>query len=318
LPDRPGSLSGVPTDATGADRTRPEQNPVNELHWTAFQRHLRHKKRSDLTIKSYRTAFDDLLVVHGGQDVAHLTKTDLEDWQIDALDRLSATTVAIRFRSLHAFYNWLVAEDEITVSPMARLSEPKGTDRPPPVLDDDQLGKLLKACDGKRLEDRRDTAIIRLFCEPGSPRVSEMAGIMVDDLDLRRDQVRVTGKGDKVRDIPFGAKTGVALDRYLRLRKRHRMAGLPNLWLGKAGVFTKWGVTQMLARRAEVAGIGHVHPHQLRHTAAHDWKDNGGSDEDAMALFGWASAEMPRRYGRSAATARAQRAARRESRGDRL
>jgi site-specific recombinase XerD len=138
-------------------------------------------------------------------------------------------------------------------------------------------------------------------------------------LDLRHDQVTIHGKGDRVRVIPFGAKTGQAIDRYLRQRVKHRDVKLPALWLGARGMgLTPSGLTQMLRRRAGQAGVGHVHPHQLRHTAAHVWADSGGSEADAMVLFGWRSPEMPRRYGRSAATERAQRAARRISPADRF
>lgn len=308
-----------PKPETPEFREPVEPHPANELHWSAFHRNLRIKKLSALTVRSYRQAYDDLLLIHGGRDVAELTKTDLEDWQLDAETRLADTTVAIRFRSLRTFFNFLQKEEEIVVSPMARMKEPKSVDRPPPILDDDQLKALLKVCEGKGFEDRRDTAIIRLWCEPGSPRVAEMSGILLADLDMRKDQVTVRGKGNKTREIPIGAKTGMALDRYLRLRSRHRQAHLPELWLGvKGGAFKVTGVTRMLSRRAVEAGLGHVHPHQLRHSAAHAWKDSGNSSEDMMELFGWSSDEMPRRYGRSASTARAHRAARRASLGDRL
>jgi integrase/recombinase XerD len=296
-----------------------DPNDVNELHWAAYVRRLRTKPASPLTIRSYRQAFDDLLVHHPGRDISDLQHADVQDYLLASLDRLKTTTVAIRFRSLRAFYNWCVKEGIIDQSPMAKMVEPKGTDEPPAVLDDEDLKTLLAACDGKTFEDRRDTAIIRLFCEPGSPRVAEMADILLHDLDMRKDLVRLTGKGNKVRTIPFGAKTGQALDRYLRARAKHKKHGLPQLWLGgRGGAFTHWGIRQMLARRAEEAGIGHVHPHQLRHTAAHVWMDNDGSEGDAQELFGWSSSEMPRRYGRSARTARAHRTARRKSLGDRL
>jgi site-specific recombinase XerD len=292
---------------------------INDLHFRSWQRHLRTARRSELTIGSYRLAFDDLTARHPGRDITDLTQTDIQDYLIDALGRLKDTTVAIRFRSLRAFYNWAVREEILDRSPMSRLREPKVTDEPPKVLPDDDLKALLKTCAGKTFEDRRDTAIIRLFCEPGSPRVAEMAGIQMGDLDMSRDTARVHGKGNKVRIIPFGAKTGQAFDRYLRVRAKHRLADSPALWLGgRGGPMTGSGIGQMLGRRSVQAGIGHVHPHQLRHTAAHAWADSGGSEGDAQELFGWASAEMPRRYGRSARTARAHRASRRMSLGDRL
>lgn len=294
---------------------------LNEGHWLAFQRKLRASRRSKETIASYRQALSDLTAHCPGRDLADLTKVDIQDYLAAKLERLAATTVAIRFRSLRAFYNWMAAEEIVTSSPMAGMEEPKVDDVPPAIISDDDLAALLKTCSGTSLEDRRDTAIIRLFCEAGSPRVSEMAGITLDDLDMRIDKVRVTGKGNKTRLIPFGAKTGQAFDRYLRERRKHPKAMLTDrLWIAVKGAapLTTSGITKMLARRAKKAGIPHVHPHQFRHTAAHDWQDSGGSEGDAMELFGWSSPEMPRRYGRVVRTARAHRAARRASRGDRL
>lgn len=291
----------------------------NGMHLAAYERTLRARRRSPRTIQSYAEAVAQLAAHHGGRDVMDLAKADVEDYLTAVADQHSSATAAVRFRSLRAFYNWAADEEIIDRSPMARMVAPTVTDVPVPVLTDDQLRALLKACEGREFEDRRDTAIIRLFCEPGSPRVAEMAGLALDDLDLRRDMVTLHGKGDKIRAIPFGAKTGQSLDRYLRVRTKHRLARLPNLWLGARDVaLTVSGITQMLRRRSDQAGIGHVHPHQLRHTAAHNWADSGGSEGDAMALFGWSSSEMPRRYGRSARVDRAQRAARRLSPADRL
>jgi integrase/recombinase XerD len=301
----------------------------NDLHWLAYKRNLTAAHRSKETIASYRKALADLTSFHPGRDLADLTKTDVQDYLTARLKRLAATTVAIRFRSLRAFFNWAVGEELITVSPMARMSEPKPDDVPPDIVSDANLIALLKSCAGSTFEDRRDNAIIRLFCEPGSPRVAEMAGIQIDDVDMRNDRVKVTGKGRKTRWLPFGAKTGMALDRYLReRRKRPGAAASTALWVGakaprvgnvqQVRKMTTSGITKMLARRASRAGIGHVHPHQLRHTSANAWHDSGGSEGDAMVLFGWSSPEMPRRYGRAAKTERAHKAARRASLGDRL
>lgn len=290
------------------------------MHFRSWERELRARNRSDLTVRTYWQAYEHLIARYPDRDTAELTTDDLRGHIAASLTELKATTVAIRFRGLRAFYNWAVAEEIIDRSPMAKMTEPNVTDVPPDVLDDDELRKLLKACEGKTFMDRRDTAIIRLFCEPGSPRAAEMAAIRVDeDLDMGRDLVRVRGKGDRVRFIPFGAKTGQALDRYLRMRSKHPHAKSPMLWLGnRSGPMVAGGIGQMLSRRSKQAGIGHKYPHQLRHTAAHAWADSGGSEGDAMELFGWKSPDMPRRYGRVARTTRAHRAARRASLGDRL
>jgi site-specific recombinase XerD len=296
----------------------------NEMHWLSFRRTLRARRRSPDTIAAYYRDLADLAWFHEGKDLAALAKRDIEDYLGDRLDRLAASTVAIRYRGHKAFFNWLVEEEVIEVSPMRTIREPSVDDVPPPVVVDEDLRALLKACSGNTFEDRRDTAILRLFCEAGSPRLGEMAGIKVDDVDLRADEVSVTGKGNKTRRIPVGAKTAQAIERYLRLRAKHPNTAANALFLatkkrasGTVGM-TGSGIAQMLKRRCIEADIAHVHPHQLRHTAAHVWMDEGGSEGNAMVLFGWASDAMPKRYGRSARDARARRAAKKASQADRL
>lgn len=117
------------------------------------------------------------------------------------------------------------------------------------------------------------------------------------------------------RIVPLAMATGRALAVYLRVRRTHRCAKSPALWLGRRGALTGSGVARMLERRAEQAGYDpDIHQHQFRHTFAHDWLAGGGAEGDLMRLMGWADRAMVDRYAADLQVQRAIEA--RQRRGD--
>ena len=98
------------------------------------------------------------------------------------------------------------------------------------------------------------------------------------------------------------------MDRYLRARAKHPLAGRPELWLGTGGrgPVTPDGIYQIVAKAGKRAGVA-VYPHRFRHHFSHTWLDRGGAEGDLMELNGWTSPQMLRRYGASARSARARR-----------
>jgi site-specific recombinase XerD len=228
-------------------------------------------------------------------------------------------TALTRYRHLRVFCAFLVAEGDVEVSPMAGMSPPKVPEEPVPVFTEEELAALVKAARSERrpFDARRDEAMIRMFVD-GGPRISELARMLLDECDLDAGAAWVTGKGSRRRTVMFGSKTGRALDRYLRVRRTHRHAANPALWLTQRGGMSKDGCDYRLELIAERAGVEDVRAHRFRHTWAHDYLAAGGGEQNLKRLAGWRSDAMLARYGASQIYARARAEHARLARGDRL
>lgn len=287
-----------------------------------FCRSLRSAHKSAKTIELYSSAvrmLDTYLHAHAmPTTVGAIRREHIEEHINDILANRSPAYAANRYRSLQQFFRWWCeGEMELAESPMKRMHPPKVVEPPTAVLTLEQIATLLKTCDGKDFTSRRDRAIILLLYDTGMRR-GELAGLLVESVDMDLQTATVLGKGRKQRVCPFGNNTAQTLDRYLRVRRQHPNHERPWLWLGRSGRLTDSGVTQALNERVAQAGLPHIHPHQFRHSAAHEWLAAGGNETDAMRLFGWSSRQMLQRYGASAADARAREAYKRLSPADRL
>jgi len=286
--------------------------------------HLRAERKTDGTIRTYLAGVTPYLVWCRGRDP--LARATLQAWTAELLESgASPATAKTRMMAVRHFTRWLAGEGEISEDPFSRMRPPKVDEPVVPVLTDDQLRALVKACAAPvgetsglpSLRHRRDEAIVRLLAESGL-RAGECIALGVNDVDLVTLEALVRrGKGGKGRRVPFGATTAKAIDRYLRVRRLHKLADRPELWLGDRGRLLAYnGLYWALGQRATAAGIEHFHPHMLRHTSADRWLAAGGSETGAMAVHGWSSPDMLQRYGRANREQRAIDEARRLDRGE--
>lgn len=280
---------------------------------------LRAERKSPQTIKSYGDgvrAFARWCATTGTPP--EFTKVNVQQFLADLLDSgAEAGTADARLRGLRRFAVWLADEEILDTNPLAGIAPVKVDRKITAALSDEEIKLLIKACAGRAFIDKRDEAIVRFMCETGA-RAGEVVGLTRDDADLKRGLVAITrGKGGKGRVVPIGAQTGVAIDRYLRLRSLHPLAYTPELWLGGQGkTFGYHALHKALGVRAEMAGIKKFHPHLMRHTAATRWLAAGGSEQGLMAVAGWANRAMLDRYTAASASQRAADEARGLALGD--
>jgi integrase/recombinase XerC len=284
---------------------------------------LEAENKSPRTVVNYHdtmTLFTTWLVDAGRPTAPEaVTAETLRRWLAELVDTRSASTARTRWTGMRNFWAWAHAEGEIPTNPMADVKPPAVPEVLVQMLTAEQLRDLLASCDGPRMVDRRDLALILLYADTGA-RLSEIVGAELDDLDLRGRSLRIMGKGRRPRVVPFGARTARALDRYLRIRARQPYAASPWLWLsGKDGrSISPNAVAQMLRRRGREIGVPGLHAHMLRHGFADAWLKSGGNEGDLMELAGWRSRQMLTRYAAATRAERAREAYRSRSPMDRL
>jgi site-specific recombinase XerD len=293
----------------------------------SFVRHLRAQNVSPNTIYAYAGAVVSLgnfLLDHDyPTDVRVIERKHIEEWQNALLDKYKPATAHQRYRGAQRFFHWYQAIDDSETfrSPMAKLKPPKLDEYLPTVLTLDQLRALLAETNGRTFEDRRDAALLRIFFDTGARR-AEVAGLRWSaedrDVDLSTAQVRLFGNGRRERMQQLSPKSLEAFEAYIRARRTHPHAELPWLWLGRKGRLTDSGIAQTIRDLGMRAGIEGLHPHVLRHSWRHHAASAGMSREDMMALGGWRSDAMLRRYASSTANARALESAREIALGDKL
>lgn len=307
---------------------------------TSWRRNLVARNLSDRTIDGYvlaARALREFLLTYSPADGARraapgdldeIHREHIEAWVTYETKAVSAASADLRLKQMKVFFNWLVEEEELVRAPTERVSPPTVDESAVPVIPADAIQKMLAVTAGTDLEGRRDRALLMLFLDTGL-RIGELAPRNLGDLDMDLRVLHIQGaqrlgKSRRGRAVPFGKRTTQALDRYLRTRARHYPRGSSGpdapLWVTLKGDarLKSGGIRARVERIAELAGVGHIHPHQFRHTFAHLWKVGGGDEESLMRIGGWRSATMMRRYGVSASEERAREAHQHLSPGDRL
>jgi integrase/recombinase XerC len=282
-------------------------------HAKAFLRYLRlNRNASRHTVRAYESDLAQFLAHVSGQ-----TGVPARDLPPEALDRTavrsflalvhaqhqSRATAARKLAAVRAFLRYLRREGVVERDPGALVATPKRDVRMPAHLSEDEMTALLASPDNGEPLGRRDRAILELFYASGL-RLSELAALDVDDVNVGGRMVRVIGKGGKPRIVPFNSSTADALRVYFKDRLALMGRAVPGS-SGSEPVFVNYRGTRLSTRSIDRIVRRHVtqcsarlgiSPHALRHSFATHLLQRGADLRVIQELLGHARLSTTQRY----------------------
>jgi integrase/recombinase XerC len=261
----------------------------------SFLSSLKARGISENTQKAYRSDLADFLEFLSDSKQS-LNLDSLRDWMWRQSEAgASKSTLARKTSSVKAFTEFLFEQGEITEDPGLRLRAPKLEKTLPKVASEKSLSEVFNKLSEQATADNpsaiRDLCAFELLYATGM-RVSELAGLNQSDIDHSRRLLRVTGKGNKQRMLPYGVAAQKALNDYLRMsRPKLAVATSPDsLLLTSRG--KRVGVRQLyslVANQLAQTATGAAGPHTLRHSAATHLLDHGADLRAVQEILGHAS-----------------------------
>lgn len=265
------------------------------LYMLKVERHF-----SDHTLKSYH---DDIVQFN---DFLYQESLDLNDFEYkDARNYLSflysknlkRTTVSRKISTLRTFYEYWMTQDESVVNPFFQLVHPKKEQYLPQFFYEEEMEALFKTVDTDSKKGMRDKVILELLYATGI-RVSELVHIKTQDLDMKLPGVKVLGKGNKERFIPFGEFCKQSIERYLKEFKPLKHVDHDYLIVNMQGQpITERGVRYVLNDVVKrTSGVTNIHPHKLRHTFATHLLNQGADLRTVQSLLGHVNLSTTGKY----------------------
>ncbi len=214
----------------------------------------------------------------------------------------SKTTVSRKLATLRSFFSYLYQEGYVKINQAKLVPAPKTSKHLPNFLSVDDAFNLVQTPEGIGLLPVRDRAILELLYSSGL-RVSEVAGLNIDDLNTREGMVKAKGKGKKERIVPVGNKAMDSLKSYLIERKLYKkkksISDSDNaLFLNRYGErLTDRQIRRIVVKYARAIGIdGQIGPHTLRHTFATHLLFGGADLRVIQELLGHSSLSTTQKY----------------------
>ena len=231
-------------------------------------------------------------------DPAEVQHGMVRSWIVELMEKeVSPRSINRKITSLKTYYKFLLRRQEIHANPMLKVQSPKTSKRLPVFVDQQKMELLFSSVDfGEGFEAIRDRLLLELLYATGM-RLSELIGIKDVDVDLYAAQLKVLGKRNKERNIPFSVKLKDMIRHYAQLRSKEFGNTLAFFVTDKGKpLYPKFVYRIVHHRLGEVTTLEKRSPHILRHTFATHMLNNGADINSVKELLGHANLSATQVY----------------------
>lgn len=258
-----------------------------------FQQYLEVERGlSQNSISSYLSDLQklDRFLDKEEKELESIVKQDIQNFlKEETRKKLSNRTRARVIASLRQFYNYLSDKNIIGLNPMENIEAPKIEKTLPDYLSRDEIRQLFSVFDVNNALELRDKTMFELLYSCGL-RISEACNLKLEDIDLSSMLIRVTGKGERERLVPYGEVAQELLDKYVNDYRSQIVYGsnLEFLFISKkGGALSRKSAWRLLKKYMERAGIEkNITPHTLRHSFATHLLQNNADLRSVQELLG--------------------------------
>ena len=270
-----------------------------------FLNYLRYERnRSELTVRTYERSLRDFESYFKNRD-SHLSWESVDsdiirDWMESMMDKGDmASTVNNCLCAVRSFFRFAMSRRLVSRDPAYAIKGPKKQKPLPQFVREDEMDRLIDVSEmwSDTYQDLRARTIIILFYETGI-RLAELIGLDVEDVDLATRQLKVTGKRNKQRIVPFGEELETAIREYLKQRDRLSVRIDDALILSDKGKrMTRSQVEKIVKQHLSLTTtLKKRSPHVLRHSFATAMLNNGAGLESVRRLLGHESVATTQIY----------------------
>lgn len=269
----------------------------------SFLQYIRFEKRfSPHTVKAYQSDLEQfaayLKETYEISEAAGVIHPMIRSWMVQLMEKgITSRSINRKLTTLKTYFRFLLRKEEIKVNPMLKVIAPKTSKRLPVFVDQSKMDVLFSGDSfGKDFGDLRDRLVLEFLYSTGM-RLSELIGLRDESIDQYLCQLKVIGKRNKERIIPFTNKLKDAIREYLEERNK-KFSGTPAFFLTDSGkaMYPKFVYRIVTRRLSLVTTLARKSPHILRHTFATHMLSNGADINSVKELLGHANLSATQVY----------------------